>query len=176
MKIFISLENIQQADLRMLLWCGRSRLYPEFLNWVKVISKSGDGYMQVIFPLLMWALIPSAGTDFIAIFFYGFVIERALYLILKNLLRRQRPPAVIPDFISIVNASDKFSFPSGHTMAAFLLASLSTLTLGPAAAVLYLWASAVGLSRVILGVHFPTDIVAGAVIGYSIAHILLQYL
>ena len=175
MKMFISLETIQKADLRMLLWCGRSRLYPVFLNWVRAISKSGDGYMQLLFPLLVWLLSPSLGQDFLLLFVCAFALERSLYYVLKNTLKRQRPPEVIPHFTSIVKASDQFSFPSGHTMAAFLLAALSTMTLGSSAAILYVWATAVGISRVVLGVHFPTDILAGAIIGISIAQFSVSY-
>lgn len=176
MKTLRALEQIQEADLRMLLWCGKSRFYPSFLEWVRLVSKSGDGYMQVAFPIALWAILPSLGTQFILLFIYAFTIERIIYFILKNTLKRRRPPEVIANFTSIVQASDQFSFPSGHTMAAFLLAGLSVLVIGAEAAILYLWAIAVGISRVVLGVHFPTDILAGATLGSAIAYYAFYYL
>jgi len=169
MKTLRALEQIQEADLRMLLWCGKSRFYPALLDWVRLISKSGDGYMQAAFPITLWMLMPALDINFLLLFIYAFTLERTLYFILKNTLKRPRPPEVVENFTSIVQASDQFSFPSGHTMAAFLLAGLSVLVIGAEAAILYLWASAVGVSRVILGVHFPTDILAGATLGTAIA-------
>lgn len=99
----------------------------------------------------------------------AFAFERPLYWLLKNTLKRRRPPEVVPCFSSVVIASDRFSFPSGHTMSAFLLAVLVYLQLGPVALPMMLWAGAVGASRVILGVHFPSDIIAGAGIGTAVA-------
>ena len=163
------INSLLQYDLRMLLWCRKSRLYPALIVFVRMVSRSGDGYMQAALPLLLWLVAPTVGKPFFLLVFYSFIIERSLYFVLKNTLRRQRPPLVVPDFQSIVEASDKFSFPSGHTMAAFLLAGLALSTFGLAALPLYLWAMAVGSSRVILGVHFPSDILAGALIGSAIA-------
>lgn len=75
----------------------------------------------------------------------------------------------MPSFEALIKPSDQFSFPSGHTMAAFLLATLVHLSFDASAVGVYLWAILVGCSRVVLGVHFPSDVVAGAVIGVLIA-------
>ena len=163
------LNDLYQYDLRMLLWCRKSRFYPQFIALVCSISRSGDGYLQLSFPLVYWLLYPEDGGDFIRLALIAFSIERPLYLLLKNTLKRRRPPEVIAHFTSVVQASDQFSFPSGHTMAAFLLAGISTFHLGVIALPLYLWALLVGCSRVILGVHFPSDIIAGATLGCVIA-------
>ena len=98
----------------------------------------------------------------------AFAIERPLYFILKKSCKRRRPPAAIPGFTSIITASDEFSFPSGHTCGAFLFVTLLCALWGLWLAPLYLWAAFVGLSRVILGVHFPTDIFMGAILGIGI--------
>jgi len=100
----------------------------------------------------------------------AFIIERAIYYVLKKNLKRRRPPAAIPGFRSLVTPSDEFSFPSGHTSGAFLFTTLCLLWFGVVALPLYFWASLVGLSRVLLGVHFPGDILAGAVIGIVVGH------
>lgn len=155
-----------QADLRILQWCVKSRDSQKFITIVRAISRSGDGVMQVLVPVLIAAI--SQNMAFFVMALMAFAIERPLYFLLKNCLKRRRPPDIVPDFKCIVCPADKFSFPSGHTMAAFLLAGLCTLELGSIATPLYIWASAVGASRVILGVHFPSDILAGAILGSSI--------
>ncbi|TKB44709.1 phosphatase PAP2 family protein [Thalassotalea mangrovi] len=167
------LNSIYQADLRILLWCRKGNSCDTFLTLVRNLSRTGDGYLQLLLPCSYWLLAGSQATDFFILTLQAFIIERSLYVLLKNTLRRRRPPQVVPDFSAIIQASDKFSFPSGHTMAAFTLAGLFIFHLGAVAAPLYLWAGAVGLSRVILGVHFPSDIVAGATIGTGIAYTMV---
>ena len=99
----------------------------------------------------------------------GFLLERSLYVVLKNTCRRRRPPDFLQDFESLILAADKFSFPSGHTSAAFFAVTFLVSGVSLVFLPLYLWALAVGLSRVILGVHFPSDILAGALLGASLA-------
>lgn len=157
------LNDMYQYDLRILRWCVKSRDYRKFINGVRAISRTGDGYMQVIVPIIISLIAHS--TDFLMLALLAFSIERPIYFVLKHTLKRRRPPEIVPDFSCLVQPSDKFSFPSGHTMAAFLLAGLVVVELGVIALPLYLWACAVGASRVILGVHFPSDILAGAALG-----------
>lgn len=163
------LNHMYQTDLRLLLWCRKSLLYPPLIYLARLCSRSGDGYMQVLLPVGLYCIMPSGGGVLVYSLLLAFAIERPLYWVLKNTLKRRRPPEVVPCFTSVVTASDRFSFPSGHTMGAFLLATLVCQHIGAAALPLILWACAVGLSRVILGVHFPSDIIAGAVIGSAIA-------
>ncbi len=163
------LQNIQRFDLRMLLWFIHARRRDLWITLARAFSRSGDGWMQLVLPSLLWAVDRSQGTVFFITTAIAFTLERPLYWVLKNTLQRHRPPEVIPGFSSVVVASDRFSFPSGHTAAAFLLAGNTVLHYGAIGSPLYLWACAVGLSRVALGVHFPTDILAGMVLGTAIA-------
>lgn len=167
-------NDVFKRDLQLLLWCVRAQGYKRFIAFVRIISRSGDGYMQLLLPGLIALIEPMNGNNFLLLVLLAFVIERPIYFVLKHSLKRRRPPEVIPYFASVVTPSDKFSFPSGHTMAAFLLASLCCLTYGVAAYPLYIWAGMVGCSRVILGVHFPTDILAGASLGIALAYILVN--
>jgi len=166
------LDNIYQYDLRLLLWCRKSRFYPQFIALNRILSRTGDGYMQLLVPVCYLLLKPEQGKDFLYLVAFAFAIERPLYFILKNVLKRRRPPEVVPEFTSIIRASDQFSFPSGHTMAAFLLAGLSLVSIGSIAFPLYLWAFMVAVSRVVLGVHFPSDTLAGAILGTLIAYLV----
>lgn len=167
------LNNIYQYDLRLLLWCRKSRFYPQFISFIRILSRTGDGYLQLLVPLCYAAISPQDGYHFLELAAIAFAIERLLYFSLKNVLKRPRPPEVVPDFTSIICASDQFSFPSGHTMAAFLLAGLCFLTFGMLALPLYIWAIAIAISRVVLGVHFPSDTLAGALLGTSIAFLVV---
>lgn len=85
--------------------------------------------------------------------------------ILKRLCRRPRPCVGLEGFIPLAEAPDAFSFPSGHTSAAFAVAVAllgEGSALGPT---LLFLAGGIGLSRVYLGAHYPLDVLAGSVVG-----------
>jgi undecaprenyl-diphosphatase len=159
------IDDLYKYDLRMLLWCRYSRHPLAEKKTACAISKTGDGYLQILIPTLLLIFEPQAGKEFFLTIASAFAIQLPIYWLLKNILRRRRPPEVVPYFHSFIEASDKFSFPSGHSSAAFLLANITAIFYGAIAWPLYLWASFVALSRVVLGVHFPTDIVAGITLG-----------
>lgn len=89
--------------------------------------------------------------------------------LLKVLVARPRPP------VEAMLAASTPSFPSGHTTIAFALA-VSLGELEPdIRKYLYLIASSVALTRIYLGVHYPSDILAGAVIGAGCGLIVVRY-
>ncbi len=89
---------------------------------------------------------------------------------LKYTVNRERPFVTYPDIIKRSDSGSK-SFPSGHTSSAFALATSVSLcypkwyVIAPA----YMWAFTVGYSRMRLGVHYPTDVIVGAIIGAGCA-------
>lgn len=163
------LNRLYQVDERLFLWLFKSLGHKKLSAFAHAVSRTGDGYLQVFVPILIYLIYGSEAKDYFNMVLAAFAVERSVYWVLKNTLKRRRPPQAIPAFQAMIKASDEFSFPSGHTSAAFLLAAL-TVSFAPAAApLLFTWACLVGLSRVMLGVHFPADILAGAVLGSSIA-------
>lgn len=139
------------------------------------LSRSADGYLYVVLPLLL-ALLSEQGILLLQHAALAFSVERALYWLLKNSFRRRRPAELLPGFSSRITAADQFSMPSGHTSGAFLFVTLMVVHYGAGAAFLYLWAAAVGMSRVCLGVHFPSDTVLGAALGASLGVLTAGYL
>lgn len=165
----VIIDRLNSWDTRLLLWCGKSRHYPLLLKLIRAVSHSGDGYMQMALPLFVLTFEPVLGAAVAWHCLIAFAIERLCYLVLKPSLKRRRPPEVLPSFSSVIQASDKFSFPSGHSMASFCLATVLFLHYGSMVGFLFVWAAAVASARVLLGVHFPTDVLAGAALGVSIA-------
>ena len=89
----------------------------------------------------------------------------------KYTFDRQRPFEKYPDRIYPIEKEDSPSFPSGHTAAAFSLATSLSITypkwyvIAPSA----VWACGVGLARINQGVHYPSDVLTGALIGTGCA-------
>ena len=144
--------------------------------WVKWVSKTGDGYLYLILGLTLWAFEPDNGSLFLYTGVVAYALELPLFVMLKKAFKRQRPCDLISNLNAHVPPSDKFSLPSGHTTAAFLMASLLAHFYPQVTVIVYLWASTVGLSRVLLGVHYPSDIIAGALLGLTIAFLSINIL
>ena len=168
------LTTIHQFDVSMFHWVMARRHRALFTAISRWISRTGDGGLYVLLAgYLYWTGMPADRLLLITAL-AAFLIERPLYCVLKRGFKRNRPQDALFDFRSFIIPSDKFSFPSGHTSAAFLMATLMAYFHPALILPAYLWASGVGLSRIFLGVHFPTDILVGATMGASIALISLR--
>ena len=97
----------------------------------------------------------------------------ALTYSMKRIIRKPRPYVTYPHLIVPYSSEQSLSFPSGHTSLAFTTATALSLKypkwyiIAPS----YLWASSVGYSRMNLGVHYPSDVVAGALLGAGSAYV-----
>jgi len=97
----------------------------------------------------------------------NFLLTSALTVGLKYSINRKRPFVSYPDLFHKKSAAGSYSFPSGHTSTAFATATSLTLATKKwyVAVPAYAWASGVAYSRMYLGVHYPSDILGGMVIG-----------
>ena len=99
-----------------------------------------------------------------------------LSLLLRQLIGRDRPPLVYPDPRPLVGVPHTGAFPSGHAAAAFAAATVIAFASRRLAVPVYVLAALVAWSRVYVGVHWPLDVLGGAVLGVLVATALLKLL
>jgi undecaprenyl-diphosphatase len=152
----------------------RLRVCPKAKGWClipAVVAHSGDSWFWVAALGLVWLLVPTwrGQAAFMAA---SIVVVAAMVLTVKFTIRRRRPEG---EWGNIYRSTDPHSFPSGHATRAFLLVVLSW-GVGPEwlAVVITIWAPLMALSRVVMGVHYLSDIIAGMVIGSLAGLVMLQ--
>lgn len=167
------MQTIHTYDVNLFLWITQRKSQRVLVRGARYISRTGDGHLYLMLGLTLAFFGHAAESVLLKCLLLGFAIERPVYFILKNLCRRDRPQAAlnIPSFII---PSDRFSFPSGHTSAAFLVATLVSYFHPAFTPLLVAWAVSIGMARVVLGVHFPTDTLIGALMGTLLALLSLE--
>ena len=164
-----ALARFDQAEVRLCQALNRVRRYRPLENLFKLVGRLSDGMcwyaLLVCFPAFYgWAGVrATVHMGIVALIGVG------VYKLLKNRATRERP-YITHDSIDLAGAPlDRYSFPSGHTMHAVSFALLSWYHFPPWALPLAGFGILVALSRVVLGLHYPTDVLAGAVIGGALA-------
>lgn len=168
------IQPIARFDLAFSLFCLQHRFNQPVAQMSKAISHTGDGHLYLLIGLLAWWGDAQIGRLFFMVGLIAFLIELPIYWVLKNSFKRRRPAQLSQNLISFITPSDKYSLPSGHTAAGFVIATLMQHFYPDLTVAAYFWAGLIGFSRILLGVHFLTDIVLGAILGASAAWLALQ--
>ena len=162
------LQRVHHLDTIAFLWVHVTKGF-QYRRSVRFISHTGDGPVYFLIAVMLLLLEPVNGKTFFWAGIIAYTFDVSLYLLLKNLIKRDRPAVKISTYQAWITPSDQFSFPSGHTAAAFLFACLILNFYPIFAAPAFIWACAIGMSRVLLGVHYRTDLVPGAALGSACA-------
>ncbi|HUF00244.1 MAG TPA: phosphatase PAP2 family protein [Anaerolineales bacterium] len=135
-------------------------------------AHSGDSWFWAIGLFALWISGDAFWKEWAVVQFGSISLLAVLVLAIKFRVRRRRPEG---EWGRIYRHTDPHSFPSGHAARAFLIATIAT-GLGPSwlAIALWIWSPLVSLARVAMGVHYLSDIIAGALFGILIALIGLQ--
>ena len=137
--------------------------------WALCATRGGDGWLWYAMGLIL--LLFGDDRRFVAVAVAA-CTEAAgvlLFLRLKKITGRRRPCAVEPHCWATLLPPDQFSFPSGHTITAFAVALTLSHYYPSLAAGLLFCAISIAASRIVLGMHFLSDVLAGAAIGSVLA-------
>jgi undecaprenyl-diphosphatase len=164
--IFLRVDYLER---RACLAVNRAVRWSAVRRFFAIVSRLGDG---VLWYVVMAALPIARGRSGVAAALEmaaAGLVGLALYKLLKHKLVRERPYVLHPGIDCAVAPLDRYSFPSGHTLHAVLFTSIAVAWVPLLALVLVPFAVLVALSRVVLGLHYPSDVLVGAAIGGGIA-------
>lgn len=168
------LNRMHRLDSNVCVAVNHTSQYRVIRDLFRCVSRLGDGLFwyalmigilivkgaEGLAPVLHMALAGLAGTT--------------LYKWLKGKTLRPRPYEVHQDIWLTGKPLDKFSFPSGHTLHAVIFCVVMINYYPQLAIIVVPFTALVGLSRVVLGLHYPSDVLAGALLGGLIAGISFQ--
>jgi undecaprenyl-diphosphatase len=166
------LESILELDARLSSQMSVAEKPGALRSIAVFLAHSGDSWFWAIGLFALWISGDSFWKEWAVVQFGSISLLAATVLLIKFRIKRKRPEG---EWGRIYRLSDPHSFPSGHAARAFLIATIAS-GLGPSwlAIALWVWAPLVALARVAMGVHFLSDVLAGAVFGIFVAWVWLQ--
>ncbi|MDO7907436.1 phosphatase PAP2 family protein [Paenibacillus sp. JX-17] len=160
---FVSLEQ------QLFRWIN-GRLHNRVLSFLLYyLTHLGGATLSISATVLIWVLAPMPWKETGLQALAALAISHIPVAAVKKLYPRIRPHLALPDTKTFRNPLVDHSFPSGHTTAIFSV-TVPFMTMEPLMVLILLpVALLVGLSRIYLGLHYPSDVLAGGLIGTSVA-------
>jgi undecaprenyl-diphosphatase len=165
--------RLSRGEARFCLACNRWGHRASVRGYFATVSRLGDGVFWYTLMALTVALDGLAGLAASAHMAATGVAALLMYRGLKRWTRRPRPFASDRRIRPLVRPLDEFSFPSGHTLHAVAFTLVALAHYPGLAWLLIPFSASVGASRVVLGLHYPSDVLAATCIGSGLAALSL---
>jgi undecaprenyl-diphosphatase len=168
-KASVIFERMDAAEVALCLRVNRACENRSIRNLFAVVSRLGNGVFWYTLILALPIVYGTAALPAAARMVAVGAIGLGIYKLLKSRMVRQRPFLTHEDIQLGTAPLDQYSFPSGHTLHAVAFTIVACAYYPVLAWVLVPFAAMVALSRVVLGLHYPTDVLAGSAIGALLA-------
>ena len=166
------IESLMNLDGNILVFMQehiRTAILTPIITFITTLGNKGIIWILISFILLISKKTRKTGMICLCALTGSFLINNQ---ILKNLFNRARPFDSLNLIIPLIERPTDFSFPSGHTASSFacawVLVRKLPKRLGIPAIIL---ASLIAFSRMYLGVHYPSDVIAGVISGILISYL-----
>jgi undecaprenyl-diphosphatase len=159
------MHRMHQLDSNVCVAVNHTSQYRLIRDSFRIASRLGDG---IFWYALMLGVLVFKGTEGLTSVIHmaaAGLVGTLLYKWLKGKTLRPRPYQVRQDIYLTGTPLDKFSFPSGHTLHAVVFTVVALSYFPQLSFLLVPFTLMVALSRVVLGLHYPSDVIAGALIG-----------
>ena len=170
------IDYLDELEIGVCRSVNRLGRLPVIRRFFATVSALGDWYFWAAMGSLLLALHGRSALPAIGVMLLTFAAGLAIYKILKTRLVRERPFIIDRGILCGIAPLDRYSFPSGHTLHAVCFAIMLPAVDPVFAPIVVPFAVLVAISRVVLGLHYPTDVLVGAVIGVSSAALALPFL
>lgn len=164
-----TLAWLDQAELTACRRLNRVVRRHRVLQLFRVASRLGDGVLWYTLIGVLALGFGAAGRLAALQCAFAGIAGLLIYRYLKNVLVRERPYMTHAAIVCAGRPLDRFSFPSGHTLHAVTFTVIAVSAFPALALILVPAAVLIAMSRVVLGLHYPSDVLAGALLGAGVA-------
>lgn len=159
-------KYLKRLDRIVLDWINVSIRNKTFDKIMPMITAAGNlGIVWIVISVLLMTKVDyrSLGKMILVALLITTVVGEG---IIKNIFRRKRPFYNDEEKELLISRPITYSFPSGHTASSFAVAAVFIKTENSASLVIIALASLIAFSRVYLGVHYPSDVIGGGIVGF----------
>jgi undecaprenyl-diphosphatase len=168
------LARIDAAEYGLCRTLNRGAAFAVPRRIFRVASRLGDGVVWYVLILTLPLLYGAAAVRPALVMALTGAVGVVLYGLLKRLFVRERPYIAHAGIDPAAAPLDRYSFPSGHTLHAVSFAWQASVHFPDLAWVLWPLTGLIAASRVVLGLHYPSDVIAGAALGAALAELGLS--